>query len=96
MVFVNRDSDEPPARDRGEKRLFFYPGWTNGRITSNRVAYSFRPYRQTVVNGTILFCDSRGPEHARAIIISHTGRPRISRRDASNKALRCTGPQPSS
>ena len=54
-----------------------YEGWRSGRITSNRLAYSFRPYTQGVVNGTIMFCDARGPDHARAIIVSHTGRPRI-------------------
>lgn len=94
MVFINRDGDDPPVRDPGEKRLFFYPGWNHGEITSNRSAYSFRPLRQGVVNGTIVFCDARGPAHARAIIISHTGRPRISRRDASNRALRCAGRSP--
>jgi hypothetical protein len=37
-----------------------------------------------------VFCDAGGkPSDARAIIISHTGRPRIAARDASNKALQC-------
>jgi hypothetical protein len=89
MVFVNADRDETPVRDEGEPVLQVYQGWPRGHIWSNRVAYSFRPYVQGVVNGTIVFCDSRGSAEARAIIISHTGRPRISRRDASNRPLRC-------
>lgn len=89
MVFANDDADEPPVRDRDETVLAVYQGWSRGRITSNRVAYSFRPYNQGVVNGTIVFCDTRGSEHARAIIVSHTGRPRIARRDSSNRPLRC-------
>jgi hypothetical protein len=44
---------------------------------------------QAVVNGTIVFCDARGSAHARAIIISHTGRPRVAQRDADGKPLRC-------
>jgi type IV fimbrial biogenesis protein FimT len=89
MVFVNDDADDQPQRDDGEDILMVYAGWPNGSITSNRLAYSFRAYNQSVVNGTLLFCDSRGGDHARAIIISQTGRPRVSQRDSSNKPLRC-------
>ena len=89
MVFVNKDRDEPPVRDEDEPVVQVYPSRSRGQITSNRPAYSFRPYTQGVVNGTIVFCDSRGSAEARAIIISHTGRPRVSQRDASNRALQC-------
>lgn len=89
MVFVNDDSEPFPERDENEDILQVYAGWPNGRITSNRLSYSFRAYQQGVVNGTLLFCDDRGGEHARAIIISQTGRPRVSQRDASNRPLRC-------
>lgn len=93
IVFVNSDGDELPERDPAEPLLAAHEGWKQGQITSNRLAYSFRPYTQGVVNGTIVFCDARGSAHARAIIISHTGRPRVARRDASDKALRCpSGP----
>jgi type IV fimbrial biogenesis protein FimT len=90
MVFVNANRDEPPQHDTGEPVLAVYESWAGGRITSNRQSYSFRAYNQAVVNGTLVFCDSRGGPHARAIIISGTGRPRIAQRDASNKPLRCT------
>jgi len=89
IVFVNKDHDETPVRDDGEPILQVYSGWPRGQITSNRPAYSFRPYAQGVVNGTIVFCDSRGSAEARAIIISQTGRPRVSQRDASNRPLQC-------
>ena len=89
MVFVNSDRDDLPERDPGEPVLTVYPGWHNGQITSNRLAYSFRGYMQGVVNGTLIFCDQRGSAYARAIIISQTGRPRVSQRDASNKPLKC-------
>ncbi len=92
IVFVNMDRDEPPVRDDGEHIIHVDAGWRGGTITSNRAAYSFRPHQQGVVNGTIVFCDPRGSAHARAIIISNTGRPRVAQRDSSNRALRCPGP----
>ena len=89
IVFVNRDRDEPPVRDATEPLLLSSAGWPGLSITSNRRAYSFRPVMQAVVNGTILFCDARGSAQARAIIVSHTGRPRVAQRDAEGKPLRC-------
>jgi len=89
MVFANDDTDELPQRDAGEAVINVYEGWAGGHITSNRAAYSFRPYTQSVVNGTLVFCDRRGSAYARAIIISHTGRPRVAQRDSNNKPLKC-------
>jgi type IV fimbrial biogenesis protein FimT len=89
IVFVNRDRDEPPQRDGGETLLAAFHGMDGGRITSNRVAFSFRPYYHAVVNGTITFCDRRGPAHARAVIVNHAGRPRLSRHGPGRTALRC-------
>jgi len=89
IVFVNRDRDDPPQRDRGEPILAVYSGRESSRITSNRAAFSFRPYYQGVINGTVTFCDRRGPAHARAIIVNHAGRPRLARHGPGNTALRC-------
>jgi type IV fimbrial biogenesis protein FimT len=89
IVFVNKDGDEPAERDPGEPLISVHEGWPNGSITSTRASYSFRPNAQGVVNGTLVFCDRRGSEHARAIVINHAGRPRVSDRDASNKPLPC-------
>jgi type IV fimbrial biogenesis protein FimT len=89
IVFANRDRDDPPERDSGEDLIASSSGWPGGSITSNRRAYSFRPTTQEVVNGTIIFCDARGSSYARAIIISHTGRPRVAQRDSASKPLRC-------
>lgn len=93
IVFVNGDRDDPPQRDPGEPLLWTYAGWPRGHIVSNREAYSFRAYAQAGVNGTVVFCDPRGSAQARAVIISQTGRPRVARRDASNKPLRCPAEQ---
>jgi type IV fimbrial biogenesis protein FimT len=89
IVFENRDHDEPATRDADEPILQVFKPESTIRITSNRTTFSFRPTTQGVVNGTIVFCDQSG--RGEAIIISHTGRPRQSARDASNKPLQCTG-----
>ncbi len=89
IVFVNLDRDDPPRRDPPEELIARSGAWPGGSIASNRRDYSFRPAVQAVVNGTLVFCDARGPAHARAIIISHTGRPRVARRAAGGKPLRC-------
>ncbi len=89
IVFDNLDHDEPAQRDSQEPLLQVYSAWQTGHITSNRPTFSFRPTTQGAVNGTIVFCDIDG-KSAQAIIISHTGRPRQSSRDASNKPLQCT------
>jgi Tfp pilus assembly protein FimT len=89
IVFANHDRDEPPVRDAAEELIVTSVGTPGISITSNRRAYSFRAMAQAVVNGTIVFCDARGSAHARAIIISHTGRPRVAQRDADGKPLRC-------
>lgn len=89
IAFVNLDRDELPERDADEPLLTVQQEWPQGSVSSNRGAYSFRPHIQGVVNGTIVFCDPRGSASARAIIISHTGRPRVSQRDSSNKPLQC-------
>jgi type IV fimbrial biogenesis protein FimT len=89
IVFVNHDRDDPPVRDPGEPLLAVQAPWAGGTITSNRLAYSFRSFQHRVVNGTVVFCDRRGSAHARAIIINNAGRPRVSKRDSSNRPLRC-------
>jgi type IV fimbrial biogenesis protein FimT len=89
LVFDNQDHDEPATVDNGEPILRVYNKTPGMRIRSNRKTFAFRPFAQGGVTGTIVFCDSRGDSSARAIIISHTGRPRESDKDASNHALHC-------
>jgi type IV fimbrial biogenesis protein FimT len=89
LVFVNADHDSPAARDGGEELLRVYEPWDAGRILSNRTTLSFRPFGQVGVTATVTFCDDRGAAAARAVIISQTGRPRVSSRNASGGALSC-------
>ena len=77
LVFLNTDGDQPPQRDPGEQILLVEPAWADGRIAANRRAFAFRPFSIRDTNGTVVFCDARGPDAGRAVVISPSGRPRL-------------------
>ena len=89
MVFVDADEDIPPRRDNDEQLLVHYAPVIEGSIRSNRAHYVFRPYYRRSTNGTVVFCDIRGPEAARAVIVSYTGRPRVADTTAAGGRLNC-------
>jgi len=59
------------------------------RIRSNRAAVSFEGGSGFASPATLTICDRRGAAAARALIISRSGRPRVSERDASDRPLTC-------
>jgi type IV fimbrial biogenesis protein FimT len=89
MVFVDTDDSSPPRRDGDEELLLHYLPVTEGTIRSNRAHYVFRPYYRRSTNGTVVFCDLRGPSAARAVVVSYTGRPRVAGTTASGTPLPC-------
>lgn len=89
IVFVNSDRDSPAVRDAGEDLLHAYPTWVGGSVVANRETLSFRAFGQSGVTATFTFCDDRGSRHARAVIISQSGRPRVSARSSSGTPLSC-------
>jgi type IV fimbrial biogenesis protein FimT len=89
IVFVNLDRDSPAVREPGEPLLSVHERWGAGTTTANRSTLSFRPFGQVGVTATFTFCDDRGSRAARAVIISQTGRPRVSDRSASRGPLTC-------
>lgn len=58
-------------------------------LRSNRSVIRFEPGTSFASPATVTICDRRGSGAARAVIISRSGRPRVSERDASNRLLRC-------
>jgi type IV fimbrial biogenesis protein FimT len=64
---------------------------TPARIGGNRHTFTYRPNVRRSTNGTLVYCDRRGTEEARAVIVSHTGRPRVSASTASGQPLSCPG-----
>lgn len=89
LVFVNRNRDRPPAIDPGETILAANPPFESGTIVANRRHFEFRAFEIRSTNGTLIFCDPRGPDAARAVIVSYTGRPRIATTTSRNKPLSC-------
>jgi type IV fimbrial biogenesis protein FimT len=89
IVFVNRDRDSPPRVDAGEPVLQYEPGFALRPIVANRTAFIFRPWGLRSVNGTLTFCDQRGREHAKAVVVSYTGRPRATSAAAASGASSC-------
>ena len=59
------------------------------RLRSNRAVIRFEAGTSFASPATIIICDRRGGDSARAVIVSRSGRPRVSERDASNRVLQC-------
>ncbi len=89
LVFVNRDRDDPPRVDPGERILQVEPALALPSILANRRAFVFRPWGLRSVNGTLTFCDRRGFPAARAVVVSYTGRPRATAATSAHGAMSC-------
>ena len=89
IAFINHDRDDPPVVDPGEPVLHATQRQALVSVSSNRRAYVLRPFPLRATNGTVVFCDERGSAHARAVIVSYTGRPRVSARTAGGGPLAC-------
>jgi type IV fimbrial biogenesis protein FimT len=70
-LVASADAPELPLR-RGRGALD-----PRAQLLANRVAFSFQPHDRRSTNGTLVWCDRRGPVAARAIVIAPTGRPRL-------------------
>ena len=88
MVFANLDDASPPQRSAHEPLIWAHQPAMRGSITANRASFQFRPFFWRSTNGTVTFCDERGVAEARAVIISYTGRPRVSSQ-GPGRPLRC-------
>lgn len=87
MVFVNTDDVRPPERSADEQLLLRYQPRSRGSISANRRLFEFRAFGWRSTNGTVTFCDADG--RSRAVIVSYTGRPRVSDVGPGGRALIC-------
>ncbi|MCK5640627.1 MAG: GspH/FimT family pseudopilin [Gammaproteobacteria bacterium] len=93
LVFTDQDDNRSRTADepRLQVRMPFSTGQTltyrRGVGSNNYITY--HPDGFTRTNGTFTFCDTRGSEHAKALILYKTGRTRISRTRANGEALSC-------
>ncbi len=92
LVFEDRNnngqwnSDEPLL-----KRLPFGRSTRLNIHSSRKSVIAFHGHgRSPGSNATFTFCDSRGAQHARSVILSNSGRYRMSDKTGSGKKLTCT------
>lgn len=89
IMFVNLDHDFPAKADAGEPVLQQHQVSQNNQVTANRKSFSFRSTEQRATNGTFIFCDKAGRAETRALVVSYTGRPRVTRRDTDGEPYTC-------
>lgn len=89
LVFTNHDGAEPPHLDPGDHIIRSISMAEGVSVTANRDAFAMRPFGLRSTNGTITWCDRRGPDQARAIVVSFTGKPRIRSAQTGGAELRC-------
>ncbi len=89
IMFVNLDRDAPAARDVDEPVLQQYSVSSHNQVVANRGSFSFRTTALRATNGTFIFCDKARRAAPRALVVSYTGRPRVSRIDRHGKPYKC-------
>ncbi len=89
IMFVNLDRDSPAARDADEPVLQRFSVSLHNQVVTNRRSFSFRTTALRATNGTFIFCDKARRAAARALVVSYTGRPRVSRIDRHGKPYNC-------
>ncbi len=77
IMFANLDRDSPAERDPDEPLIRWHAGNLHNLILANRRSFSFRTTRYRATNGTFTFCDKSRRAAARRLIVSYTGRPRV-------------------
>jgi type IV fimbrial biogenesis protein FimT len=89
IMFVNLDRDAPARRDLGEPMLQQFSVSLHNEVVANRRSFSFRTTALRATNGTFIFCDKARRAVPRALIVSYTGRPRVSRTDTRGRPYEC-------
>jgi type IV fimbrial biogenesis protein FimT len=89
IMFANLDRDAPATRDVGEPLLQRFSVSSHNQVTANRRSFSFRTTALRATNGTFIFCDRARRASPRALIVSYTGRPRVSRIDRNGNPYTC-------
>jgi len=92
LVFV--DANRNRWRDAQERIVAFQQAPGNGtraeyRAFGSRHYLTYRPDGRTRTNGTFTICHPGFPALSRAVIVTKSGRPRISREGPGGRALRC-------
>ena len=89
IVFVNKGLRKSLERADDEVLLRHHQVSESSRITSNRRGFSLRSTELRATNGTLVFCDRAGRTENRAVVVSYTGRPRVTRADSGGRPYQC-------
>jgi type IV fimbrial biogenesis protein FimT len=89
LMFENTDKDEPPRRDDGEPLLQAHIVGENVRIMANRRGFTLRATQKRATNGTFVLCDRAGRIPPKALVVSYTGRPRVTFTTRRGEPYRC-------
>jgi type IV fimbrial biogenesis protein FimT len=91
LVFVDSDDDRTVDANEPVIRVqqALSAGVTLGFGTSYRYVF-YKPDGTAWPNATFTFCDPRGAPNARAILITQSGRARISDKSSSDGPLSCS------
>jgi type IV fimbrial biogenesis protein FimT len=89
IMFANVDRDDPPQVDDNEPILRRHAVDNTVRIVANRRGFTLRSTELRATNGTLIFCDRGGRARPRALVVSYTGRPRITMTDSRGDAYQC-------
>ena len=89
ILFNNIDRDEPPRVDRGEAVMQVYKPSSDIEIRANRRGFTLRATHKRATNGTIIVCDRNNRVTPRALVVSYTGRPRVTLADRQGNNYSC-------
>jgi type IV fimbrial biogenesis protein FimT len=90
IAFANVDRDEPPQVDENEPVISRHSVDESVQILANRRGFTLRSTELRATNGTFVVCDRAGRATPRALVVSYTGRPRVTRSDGRGNAYQCT------
>jgi type IV fimbrial biogenesis protein FimT len=89
LMFENLDRDEPPQVDAAEPVISFHAVDERVRVSANRRGFTLRATHLRATNGTLIVCDRAGRIPAKALVVSYTGRPRVTLADSRGKPYAC-------
>lgn len=90
IVFANVDRDEPPQVDEGEPVISRHGVDDTVQILANRRGFTLRSTHLRATNGTLVVCDRAGRARPREVVVSYTGRPRVTPADGAGNDHQCT------
>ena len=89
LMFENTDKDEPPRRDSDEPLLQAHLVGENVRIMANRRGFTLRATQKRATNGTFIVCDRSDRAAPVALVVSYTGRPRVTQETRRGEPYSC-------